>query len=78
MRRGATPTDACLEVLRRVVRFTRVARLRDAQGRPSFNLSFYALSTKGDYGAASLYPASFTVATGDGAEKRPTAALYER
>jgi N4-(beta-N-acetylglucosaminyl)-L-asparaginase len=78
MRRGATPTDACLEVLRRVVRFTRIARLRDAQGRPSFNLSLYALNTKGERGAASLYPASFSVATSDGAEKLQTAALYER
>ena len=55
MRRGMAPTDACLETLRRVVATTE-PRLLDERGRPRFQLNFYALNKRGDFGAASLYP----------------------
>ncbi|MDP3773449.1 MAG: N(4)-(beta-N-acetylglucosaminyl)-L-asparaginase [Gemmatimonadales bacterium] len=55
MRRGLTPTDACLETLRRVVATTE-PRLLDPRGRPKFQLNFYALNKRGEFGAASLYP----------------------
>ncbi|HSR41929.1 MAG TPA: N(4)-(beta-N-acetylglucosaminyl)-L-asparaginase, partial [Longimicrobiales bacterium] len=43
MRRGMAPTDACLEALRRIVAFTAEDRLRDEQGRPDFNVNYYAV-----------------------------------
>ncbi len=54
MRRGLAPTDACLETLRRVVATTE-QRLLDAQGRPKFDLTFYALNKRGQFGCASLW-----------------------
>ena len=55
MRHGATPTEACLETLRRVVRNTRRPFLLDAKGRPKNGLSLYALNLKGEVGAAATY-----------------------
>ncbi len=56
MRRGMAPTDACLEALRRVVA-TSEPRLLGSNGRPTFDITFYALNKRGDYGAASFFPA---------------------
>jgi N4-(beta-N-acetylglucosaminyl)-L-asparaginase len=76
MRRGLKPTDACLETLKRVVRLTPPRLLK--QGRPSFNLSFYALNKQGDFGSASLYPARYAAHDGKSGTLRDTAFLYER
>ena len=76
MRRGMKPTDACLETLRRVVAKT-PARLLDPQGRPRFGLTFYAVNKLGEYGSASLFPASYAVHDGTQAAKKDCAFLYE-
>src|SRR5438445_64501 len=72
MRRGMKPTDACLETLKRVVAETE-ARLLDAQGKPKFDLVFYALTKRGEFGAASLYPNHFAAHDGVDAKIRDTA-----
>ena len=78
MRRGVTPTDACLETLRRVVA-TSEARLLDEQGRPRFGLTFYAVNKNGEYGSASLFSGDrYAVWEGDRAALRDCAYLYER
>jgi N4-(beta-N-acetylglucosaminyl)-L-asparaginase len=77
MRRGMKPTDACLETLKRVMALTE-ARLLDAQGRPKFDLVFYALTKRGEFGAASLYPNHFAVHDGTDAKIRDTAYLFTR
>jgi N4-(beta-N-acetylglucosaminyl)-L-asparaginase len=76
MRRGLKPTDACLETLKRVVRLTPPRLLKD--GRPTFNLSFYAVNKRGDFGSASLYPSSYAAHDGKAGALRDTAYLYER
>ena len=76
MRRGLKPTDACLETLKRVVRLTPPRLLKE--GRPSFNLSFYAVNKQGDFGSASLYPARYAAHDGKSGTLRDTAYLYER
>jgi N4-(beta-N-acetylglucosaminyl)-L-asparaginase len=76
MRRGLHPTDACLETLKRVVRITPPRLLK--AGRPTFNLSFYAVSKRGELGAASLYPSRFAAHDGKEGTLRDTAHLYER
>jgi N4-(beta-N-acetylglucosaminyl)-L-asparaginase len=76
MRRGMKPTDAALETLRRVVAATE-PRLLDEQGRPRFNLNFYAINKRGEFGAASLYPSRYAAFDGREARLHDTAYLFE-
>lgn len=55
MDRGLTPTQACLEVAKKVVDHTKEKRLLHAGGKPTFDLKFYALRKDGAYGGASLF-----------------------
>ncbi len=79
MRRGLTPTDACLEALKRIVHFTVEKRLLAEDGRPNFNVNFYALNKRGEYGVASIRAGS-RFAVHDGRENRleDAAYLFER
>ena len=76
MRRGLSPADACLETLRRVATITPSRHLRNR--RPTFNLEFYAVNARGDFGAASFYPSRFVAHDGRDGTMRDTAYLYER
>ncbi len=70
MRRGASPTDACLAGCRRIAENNVEKRLQRADGRPDFNVAFYAVNKDGEYGSASIYgPGRFAVA-GGGANAR--------
>src|SRR5262249_33796496 len=51
MRRGMTPTDACLETVKRVVTNYR----GDMKKLKQFSIIFYALNKAGEYGAAGLW-----------------------
>lgn len=75
---GMTPTDACLAALRDVVRFTKVKRLLRDDGKPGFQVNFYAVNKAGEIGAAALYPSRHARATEAGAELADSAALFER
>lgn len=78
MRQGLAPREACLKTLERVIAMTE-SRLLDKQGRPTFNLNFYAVSKDGRYGAASIYEgARFAVADAQGARLEQTAYLFKR
>lgn len=80
MRSGMSPTDACLEALRRIVTFTVEARLLRDDGRPAFNVNYYAVNKNGDYGGAAIWSgAQFAVCVG-GQEARheDSAYLFER
>ena len=77
MRRGMKPTDACMETLKRVVALT-PPRLLDPRGQPRFDLQFYAVNKAGDFGAASLFPATYAAHDGRDAAVRDTAFLYQR
>jgi N4-(beta-N-acetylglucosaminyl)-L-asparaginase len=78
MRQGKSPEQACLGTLERVVQSTKEKRLLRPDGKPSFNLSFYAVNKKGEYGSATIYPSRYCVNTGDESKRLPTAYLYER
>jgi N4-(beta-N-acetylglucosaminyl)-L-asparaginase len=85
MRQGKHPRDACLMTLERIARTTREKRLRDANGRPGFHITYYAVSKAGQYGSASMYGHNsagkrrqFAVADSSGARKEDCAFLYER
>jgi hypothetical protein len=54
MRLGDNPEQACLHVCERIAEHTKLARLLDDQGRPNFNVKFYALNKAGDVGGAEI------------------------
>ncbi|MCA9036876.1 MAG: N(4)-(beta-N-acetylglucosaminyl)-L-asparaginase [Planctomycetaceae bacterium] len=61
MRQGASPEEAGMEILRRVAKTTE-PRLKDAQGRPDFGLSFYLLAKDGRHAGVSMWgPAKFAI-----------------
>jgi N4-(beta-N-acetylglucosaminyl)-L-asparaginase len=77
MRRGMSPTDACLETLRRAVALSE-RRLLDARGRPTYGLTYYAVNKRGEFGAANLTPgARFAVHDGREARLVDCAYLFE-
>jgi len=55
MRHGMAPVEACLHALQRIVATTTEKRLRLEDGRPNFDVKFYALSRDGRFGAASIW-----------------------
>jgi N4-(beta-N-acetylglucosaminyl)-L-asparaginase len=55
LRRGAHPKDAGMEALRRIRANTVEKRLRDAQGRPAFGLTFYIVNARGEHAAVALW-----------------------
>ena len=77
MRRGLKPTDACLETLKRVLALT-PPRLLYPDGRPKFDLKFYAVNKRGEFGAASLYPGKYAFHDGRVAALRDAASMFER
>ena len=77
MRRGMAPTDACLETLRRVMAMT-PDRLIDENGLPTFQLTYYAVNKRGEYGSAALFPGRFAVHDGSDAAFKDCAYLYKK
>jgi len=55
MRAGQSPRDACLGALDRLVRATRVPYLLDDDGRPNFNVNFYAVNRAGEAAGAAIW-----------------------
>ncbi len=71
MRQGKSPEEACLLACKRIAAQTRMKRLLDEQGRPNFNVNFYAINKRGDYGGAAIWKGSqFAVNTGDKESKK--------
>jgi N4-(beta-N-acetylglucosaminyl)-L-asparaginase len=76
MRRGLSPTEACLAACRRIAENNVERRLQRTDGRPDFNVSFYALNKAGEYGSASIYgPGRFAVAGAGGPARREDRAI---
>lgn len=79
MRRGMSPTDASLEALRRIVRFTTERRLLDERDRPNFNVNFYAVNRRGEHGAAAIWSGSqYSVYDARGPRHLDSAYLYQQ
>lgn len=79
MRQGLSPTDACLEALRRIVAYTVEDRLLDEEGRPSFNVNYYAVDKSGRWGGAAIWSgARFAVNVDGDARREDSAYLFER
>ena len=66
MRQGKSPEEACLLACQRIASQTRMQRLLDDNGRPNFDVRFYAINKRGRFGSASLWSGSkFAVNTGE-------------
>jgi N4-(beta-N-acetylglucosaminyl)-L-asparaginase len=66
MRQGKSPEEACLMACKRIIEKTRMRRLLDDQARPKFNVTFYSINKRGDYGAASIWSGmKFAINTGE-------------
>jgi N4-(beta-N-acetylglucosaminyl)-L-asparaginase len=77
MRQGLSPVDACLATLKRVVAMC-PADKRDLQGRPP-QITYYAINKRGEYGAASMFPASYAACDdSNGARTLDAAHLYDK
>ncbi|MHC4976294.1 MAG: N(4)-(beta-N-acetylglucosaminyl)-L-asparaginase [Planctomycetota bacterium] len=77
MGQGKHPKDACVEALRMIAERTRVNRLLDDDGRPDFNVIFYAVDKSGRYGSAAFREGrKFAVADKAGARHEDCAFLY--
>ncbi len=78
MGRGMHPMEACLEMLRRVAKHTKEKRLLRPDGRPNFQLVFYAVNKNGEYGAASMWKGrKFAVHDGSSNRLEDCAYLFE-
>ncbi|HWB77214.1 MAG TPA: N(4)-(beta-N-acetylglucosaminyl)-L-asparaginase [Nannocystaceae bacterium] len=79
MRAGKHPKDACLGACKRIAESTRAKRLQRADGKPDFNVNFYAVDKRGRYGGAAIYPGGeFAVCDSKGARKEKLAALFDK
>lgn len=79
MRAGKSPEEACLEACRRIVAHNGMRRLQFDDGRPNFDVRFYALNVRGEFGGAGIYQGgSMAVHDGSAARLVPLAYLYEK
>lgn len=78
LRQGKHPTDACLMACQRIVDATRQERLLRDDGKPDFNVRFYAVDKQGRYGGGSLFGGELAVHDGKGNRKEELARLFER
>lgn len=80
MRAGKSPEEACLAACKRIMEQTRMKRLLDEKGRPKFDVTFYAITKRGEFGGASMWSGEqFSVNTGEKQCRLVDAAyLYKR
>jgi N4-(beta-N-acetylglucosaminyl)-L-asparaginase len=77
MRGGRSPAEAGLEIMKRVAKHT-VPRLRNAEGKPNFNLKLYLLAKDGRHAGVSMWgPAKFSVTDAAGTRLEDCLALYQ-
>lgn len=58
IRYGKHPKDACLMACERIVAATKSKRLLRSDGKPDFNVKFYAVDKRGRWGGAAIYDGS--------------------
>jgi N4-(beta-N-acetylglucosaminyl)-L-asparaginase len=80
MGQGFSPEEACLKAMQVVAEKAKLQpRLLDADGRPKFGHSFYALNKKGEYGSAGMWSGhSYAVHDGKENTRREEAYLFKR
>jgi N4-(beta-N-acetylglucosaminyl)-L-asparaginase len=78
MRKQKSPTDACLSACQCIVNQTRLPSLLNEDGKPNFNVKFYAVNKQAEYGSAAIYGGGqFCVADKNGVRKEDMAYLFQ-
>ena len=79
MRQGKLPEEACLQACERIARQTKMRRLLDDEGLPNFDVRFYAINKRGEYGSASILSGATyaVVVSGEAARVRDSAFLIK-
>jgi N4-(beta-N-acetylglucosaminyl)-L-asparaginase len=78
MRQGLSPDEACMKTIDRVIAMTE-RRLLDPNGRPLFDLQFYAVAKDGRFGSATAYEGyNYAVADAAGARLVPMPFKFSR
>jgi N4-(beta-N-acetylglucosaminyl)-L-asparaginase len=79
MAAGATPEQACLALLERIVDWSRAPHLVTADGRPDFNIKLYAVNKQGEYAGGAIWSDSqYAVHDGGEARLHDCAYLFKR
>lgn len=80
MRQGKSPEQACLMACQRIVDHTKEARLLTDDNKPKFNVTFYAINKRGEYGSAAIWSgAKYALNTGEKESVlKESAFLYKR
>lgn len=79
MRGGASPLEAGLEALGRVVQHTTETHLVGTDGRTNFGLKFYLLNKRGEHAGVSLWgPTKLAVTDSRGSRLEECECLYRR
>lgn len=80
MRQGKSPEAACLAACERIVHQTRMKRLQDEAGRPNFDVRFYAINKRGEFGSGGIWSGgTFAINTGERESRLVNSAyLYKR
>ena len=79
MRGGASPGDACMEVIRRIAAHVVDRRLLNEQRQPNFDVKLYALAKDGRFAAASIWSGARFAVYSDGRNRLEDAAyLFQR
>ena len=80
MRQGSSPEEACLRALERIAETSRrQPRLVNEEGGPRFDLSFYAIDKKGNYGSARIWSGGhFAIHDGSISRLEEAAYLFKR
>jgi len=71
MRQGKSPEEACLMACKRIAAQTKMRHLLDAEGRPTFNVNFYAINKRGEYGGGAIWKGpKYALNTGEKESKK--------
>ena len=78
MHMGKSPEEACLAMCQRIIDHAKVPGLIDAEGNPTFNVKFYAINKKGEFGSAAIIgPYKYSVCNDQGARHEQGAYLLK-
>ena len=78
MRMGKSPEEACLLVCQRIVDHAKARSLKDSNGKPTFNVKFYAINKKGVFGSAAIKgPYKYCICNTNGARHEEGAFLIK-
>ena len=79
MRQGKSPEEACLLACKRIVEHTKMKRLLKDDGKPNFNVTFYAINKRGEFGSGAIWSgAKFVAHDGITNNTMESAFLYKR